>query len=46
MNTPNTVYTGPFFAFDWRDYHFFAQLDEAPNLTTDDLNRLTKTVRS
>jgi hypothetical protein len=29
MNTPNTVYTGPFFAFDWRDYSYFAQLDEA-----------------
>jgi hypothetical protein len=29
MNTPNTVYTGPFFAFDWRDYNYFAQLDEA-----------------
>ena len=27
--TPNTVYTGPFFAFDWRGFHFFAQLDEA-----------------
>jgi hypothetical protein len=29
MNTPNTVYTSPFFAYDWRDYHFFAQMDEA-----------------
>jgi hypothetical protein len=29
MNTPNTVYTGRFFAFDWRDAHYFAQLDEA-----------------
>jgi hypothetical protein len=29
MNTPNTVSTGPFFAFDWRDYHYFAQFDEA-----------------
>ena len=29
MNTPNTVYTGPFLAFDWRDYSYFAQLDEA-----------------
>lgn len=28
-NTPNTVYTGPFFAYDWRDYSYFAQLDEA-----------------
>jgi hypothetical protein len=29
MNTPNTAYTGPFFAFGWRDHHFIAQLDEA-----------------
>lgn len=29
MNTPNTLYTGPFFAFDCRDFHFFAQMGEA-----------------
>ena len=29
MNTPNTIYTGPFFAYDWRDFQFFAQMDEA-----------------
>jgi hypothetical protein len=27
--TPNTVYTGPFLALDWRGHKFFAQLDEA-----------------
>jgi hypothetical protein len=28
MNTPNTVYNGPFIAHDWRGFNFFAQLDE------------------
>ena len=28
MNTPNTVYTGPFLNYDWRGYSYFAQLDE------------------
>ena len=28
MNTPNTVYTGPFLAHDWRGSRYFAQLDE------------------
>jgi hypothetical protein len=29
MNTPNTVYTGPFLTYDWRGHNYFAQLDEA-----------------
>jgi hypothetical protein len=29
MNTPNTVYTGPVFTYDWRGSRHFAQLDEA-----------------
>jgi hypothetical protein len=29
MNTPNTIYTGPFLNYDWRGFNFFAQLDEA-----------------
>jgi len=29
MSTPNTVYTGPFFSYDWRGHGYFAQLDEA-----------------
>ncbi|HEX7809610.1 MAG TPA: N-acetylmuramoyl-L-alanine amidase [Thermoanaerobaculia bacterium] len=29
MNTPNTVYNGPFIAHDWRGFGYFAQLDEA-----------------
>jgi len=29
MNTPNTVYAGPFFNYEWRGFHHFAQLDEA-----------------
>ena len=29
MNTPNTVYNGPFIAHDWRGFSYFAQLDEA-----------------
>jgi len=28
METPNTVYKGPFITEKWRDYDFFAQLDE------------------
>jgi hypothetical protein len=28
MNTPNTVYNGPFIAHDWRGFGYFAQLDE------------------
>jgi len=28
MNTPNTVYNGPFITHDWRGFNFFAQLDE------------------
>jgi len=28
MNTPNTIYTGPFLMHDWRGSRFFAQLDE------------------
>src|SRR6476619_4975147 len=28
MNTPNTVYTGPFIAHDWRGFGYFAQMDE------------------
>lgn len=29
MNTPNTVYTGPSFPYDWRGSRHYAQLDEA-----------------
>jgi hypothetical protein len=29
INTPATVYTGPHFAYDWRDRHHFAEHDEA-----------------
>jgi hypothetical protein len=29
INTPATVYTGPHFAYDWRDRHAFAEHDEA-----------------
>ena len=29
MQTPNTLYTGPFFTHDWRGNSYFAQLDEA-----------------
>ena len=29
MNTPNTLYNGPFIKYDWRRSHYFAQLDEA-----------------
>ena len=29
MNTPNTIYTGPHFAADWRGRSFFAEVDEA-----------------
>ncbi|HJQ38511.1 MAG TPA: N-acetylmuramoyl-L-alanine amidase [Thermoanaerobaculia bacterium] len=29
MNTPNTLYTGPFFHYGWRGHSYFAQLDEA-----------------
>lgn len=29
MNTPNTIYTGPHFAAEWRERGFFAELDEA-----------------
>ena len=29
MNTPNTIYTGPHFAYDWRDRSYFAEPDEA-----------------
>ena len=29
MNTPNTVYTGPFLTYPWRGWRHFAQLDEA-----------------
>jgi len=29
MNTPNTIYTGPFINHDWRGFSYFAQLDEA-----------------
>ena len=29
MNTPNTIYKGPYLTYQWRGYHHFAQLDEA-----------------
>jgi len=29
MNTPNTIYTGQYFAAEWRGHGFFAELDEA-----------------
>ncbi len=29
IHTPNTIYTGPHFAFDWRDRNYFAEPDEA-----------------
>jgi len=29
MNTPNTIYTGPFINYDWRGFSYFAQPDEA-----------------
>ncbi len=29
MNTPNTVYNGPFINYDWRGFGYFAQMDEA-----------------
>jgi hypothetical protein len=29
MNTPTTVYTGPFLTYPWRGAEHFAQLDEA-----------------
>jgi len=29
MNTPNTVYNGPFLTHEWRGFNFFAQPDEA-----------------
>ena len=28
MNTPNTIYNGPFITYDWRGSQHFAQLDE------------------
>jgi hypothetical protein len=29
MNTPNTVYNGPFLTYQWRGFQHFAQVDEA-----------------
>jgi hypothetical protein len=29
MNTPGTLYTGPFLTYDWRGFTHYAQLDEA-----------------
>src|SRR5690242_19997174 len=29
IHTPNTIYTGPHFAFEWRERSYFADFDEA-----------------